>query len=116
MDPIRMARIDRTAFPCVVADGEHVIKTLPRELIHRLRAMPRDVDPDLFHYGDGFESNLNRLRSGALDIETLAGIVPQGPFGHLTAGGISGAEDQHPLGHSYLASLLLRMGNHDRRG
>jgi len=37
MQPVRMARIDRAAFLRVVADGEHVIETLAREFIHRLR-------------------------------------------------------------------------------
>ncbi len=47
MEALSAAREEWAGFLCVVTDGDHVIKLLARELIHRLRPMLRDVDADL---------------------------------------------------------------------
>ena len=43
MDALRVGRKDRAAFPGVVADGNHIIERLPRELVHGFRTVAGDV-------------------------------------------------------------------------
>src|SRR5689334_21751735 len=58
--PVNAVRVhgkDGTLLVGVIADGDHVIKLLSDELVYRLRAMLRDVDPELAHYDDRFRSD-----------------------------------------------------------
>jgi hypothetical protein len=79
----------------LVADGNHKVKRLPGELVHRFRPLAGDINPDFTHCGDGFRANGARLCAGARNLKRSASIVPKQPFRHLAPGRISGAEDQN---------------------
>src|SRR6516165_8320114 len=49
MQPCGLAEEHRASLLRVVADGQHVIEILSRELIHILRAVGRNVGADLLH-------------------------------------------------------------------
>src|SRR5947209_2293156 len=100
MQSLRRAHENRAAFLGVVADRDDVIEPLTVELIHMLRAMAAYVDAQLTHGGYRFRPHSAGLRAGALDLELIAGIMPQQPFGHLAPCGIAGAEDQDTLFHA----------------
>ncbi len=61
----------------IVADGNHHIEGLTRELVDMLRAMPRDIDPYLSHHGDSFRTHPAGFYPGAFRLEALAEIVAQ---------------------------------------
>jgi len=55
--------------------------------------MARDIDTQFVHHGDGFGSHDARFCARAFDFKT--GVVAEQSFGHLAAGGVSGAEDEN---------------------
>jgi hypothetical protein len=66
--------------------ADHVVERLTQELVHVLRALARRIDSNLAHYGDGLLGEPGRLRAGAVDLEAVAGEVPQQSLRHLASG------------------------------
>jgi len=65
-----------TEFFGMIADRDDVIDFASYELIHRFRAMARNVDANLAHDGDCFWSNGGGGSSARrMDIETITGIM-----------------------------------------
>jgi hypothetical protein len=46
------------------------------------------------------------MHAGALNVKAVAAVVPQQAFGHLTASGVGGAEDEDAL-HQPTRTLLI---------
>jgi hypothetical protein len=88
----------------VVADSYHVIERLPGKLVDRFRSVRTDIDVDLPHRLDRLRPDEAGDGAGTVDIEAVAGNVPQKTLGHLAAGGVSGAEDEDAfsIGHIVL--------------
>ena len=86
VDGNRLAREDRAAFLCVVADGQDVVELLPGEFIDALGALAGNVDVQLAHGGNGLGPHMAWLGTGAERLETVARVVPQETFGHLAPG------------------------------
>src|SRR5579863_760392 len=61
VNALRPTRKNRTVVARVVTHRYHVIKFLPGKLVHRFRAMPRNIDPDLAHNPDRLRSHQTRL-------------------------------------------------------
>jgi hypothetical protein len=97
MNGDRAAWKDWAGFLGVVAHRQYVVEPLACEVIHVLRAMAGNVDPDLAHYRDGFGANLARPRAGALHFEAVAGVVTQQALRHLAAGGVASAKNEDSL-------------------
>jgi hypothetical protein len=57
---------------------------------------PADVDPALSHRLDRQRMHSLALGARALHVEALTSHGTQEPFGHLTAGGVVGADEQNP--------------------
>src|ERR1700735_4274050 len=56
-----------------------------------------NINAQLAHRLSSFRPHRAGFSARAFHLKTLACIVPQQTFRHLTASGISGAENQHPL-------------------
>src|ERR1022692_109867 len=98
MQPIRMSGIDRTALAGVVADGQHIVEALAGKLVHRFRAVARNIDPQLPQNRDGFRPDSTGPRAGAFHFEAITPSIAQmaqQSLGHLAAGGIAGTKNEH---------------------
>src|SRR5690348_1588306 len=60
-----------TALCGVVANGNHIIERLPRELIHGLGAVARNVHAEFPHYRDCFRPYMAGLCAGARNIKGI---------------------------------------------
>ena len=83
MQPRDFADKHRTTLLRVVADRQDVIEILSRELIHRLRAVRRNVDTDFLHDRYRLGANAAWFRTRAVHRESVSRIMPQQAFGHL---------------------------------
>src|ERR1043166_1214208 len=81
----------------MIADRDDEIKRLGCELIHRFRAVARNIDPDLGHRGDRFGPDTARPGSGGQNFVAAAPFAAPEPSGHLAARGIAGAKNQDAL-------------------
>ncbi len=104
MDPLRSGGKDRATLLGVVTNGNHIIEGLPHELVHRLRSLARNIDPDFAHGGDSFRAHVARFRAGAENIERRASIVSEQAFRHLTACRIARTKDKDS--HSAATSMV----------
>ncbi len=64
-----------TAFLCFVADGEHIIERLAKELVHVLGAMTRNINAKLFHNCNGFGSDGPRFCAGTFNGYSLRPVL-----------------------------------------
>jgi hypothetical protein len=55
------------------------------EFINVFRTLARNVNPQLIHGGNRLRTYGAGFRARAFHIEAITGIMPQEPFGHLTA-------------------------------
>src|ERR1035437_3193379 len=99
VEALRFSGEYRADFVGVVADGDDVIELLTQEFVDGLGAMAGDVDAELLHDGDGFGAHFRGLRAGGKDIKATARFVTPQAFGHLAAGGVTGAQNQDALLH-----------------
>ena len=95
MNPPRLAREHRTAFLGVVTNRYYVIEFLAGELADRFGTMAGDVDADLLHSGDRLGPDETLDNACTFHLELIAAVVSQQTLGHLAAGRIAGAKDQH---------------------
>lgn len=65
------------------------------------------LDPQFLHDGNCLRAHLAGLRSGALDLEATAGIMPQQPFRHLAPGRIPCAQNEHSFLSHYCCLVVL---------
>src|SRR5437870_5978189 len=68
---------DRATLTCVIADRNYIVKGSAQKLIYRLRAMMRNIDPDLVHHGDGIGTNVAWHETRAENFKAIASQVPQ---------------------------------------
>jgi len=66
---------------------------LALELIDVLRTMIGNIDSKLFHNSDRLGSYAPRFCAGTFDLEAICRVMGEQPFSHLTAGGITRAEN-----------------------
>ena len=96
VDQLRMAGELRADLADPVAQRDHVAEPLPGELLQVLGPAPADVDAVLAH--DPHRLRMQRLgtaaRAGRLD--RAPGQLSEQRLGHLRAGAVPGAEEQHP--------------------
>jgi len=85
---------DWAAFFGVVTNRDDAIKRVMGKLFNGLRAVVGDIDADLVHGENRFGAHETRRRASAEDVEAIAGHMTEESFGHLTAGGIAGTEDE----------------------
>ncbi len=85
---------NRATFLGVVAHSDDAVEVLPGEFLDRLRALARDVDPELPHNPDSFGAHVGRVSSRAENFVFRTGIVPEQSLRHLAAGRIPGAQYQ----------------------
>jgi hypothetical protein len=99
----------RTALAGVVADGDDIVEPLLHEAVDGLGLLGPDVDARLRHDLDGQGVEHARLRARARGLDGAAREVAQEPLGHLTAGGVVGAdeEDLRSLSHGFSALGVL---------
>jgi hypothetical protein len=76
MDALRCGRKDGANFLGIITDGDYIIERLPRELVHGLRAVARNIEPDFFHHGNGLGPYVAGFCPGAEDLKSIAPIVP----------------------------------------
>ena len=82
-----------------------------KKLVHVLRGMAGNVDPDFPHDLDRFRMNVTgRLRASALHVDKIPRSLPQNSFCHVTATGISGAEDKNDWFIVHTSSFRLQAG------
>ena len=75
----------------VIADCQHVVEVLPRELIHVLGAVRPNVDARFLHNGYRLRANAPGFCASAFHHEPVPVVVAQQPFRHLRPRGIAGA-------------------------
>src|SRR5207244_8453186 len=64
---------DRATLTCVIADRNYIVKGSVQKLIQRLRAMIRNIDPDLIHHRDSLRPKVGGKGAGAENFKALAG-------------------------------------------
>jgi hypothetical protein len=95
MVAIQLTGENRADLIGLAADGDDGLDISPEKFIEMLRAMRRDVDARLVHRLDSEWMHVARgLRSGAGDIDQVAGEFAQPAFGEMTAARIARAEDE----------------------
>ena len=98
VDPLCVARKDRAARGCPVADGDHVIELLADEPVEGLRVLPFHVQAEEVRYRRPCHrvNFRTRLTAGADGIRSAARHMPKKRFGYLRPGGVSGAQKEDP--------------------
>src|SRR5919201_5888425 len=79
--PLRLRR-DRARL-VLAADGDDRIELAIHEVADALRALSRNVDPDLAHRLDRERLHVRRLAARAADVEAIPAHPPQQAFGDL---------------------------------
>jgi len=97
MQSRRTAKENWTTLLRVIANRNDIVKILSSKLIHMLRLVRRNIDPDLLHHRDSLSPNAARFRARAFHQEPVSRIVPQQSLRHLRPRGIPRAQNQHPL-------------------
>ena len=105
-----MTREHRTAFFCVVTNGEDVIEGLVLKFLHMLRAVSGNIDTKFFHDGYCFWPHMPGSRSCTLNFEAISRIMPEQSFSHLASSGISGAENQYSFLHLFAHEVVKSAG------
>jgi hypothetical protein len=84
----------RTGFIGITTDGDHVIEFVFAEFLGCLALVTGDIDADLAHglYGKGIEAVLFDTRG--VGFHDISPEVAAQALGHLTAAGITGAEEK----------------------
>src|SRR6478609_9311767 len=93
--PVYLSGKDRTCLVGHSAHRDHCFDRRRDKLVHRLRTMARDIDPDLPHGPDRQGMNVaRRLRTGAMYLEQVTGRGAQQALRKVAATGVSRAKNQ----------------------
>jgi len=96
---LNSAEKDWTLLISITAEGNHMIKALPGEFIHRLRTQGRGVDAQLVQYLGCQQVDPCGFGASGIGMDLIAKEVIYQRFGHLGAAGVVGAEEKDSFFH-----------------
>src|SRR4029077_20037980 len=98
VDRLASTREEWTRLLRFLAGRHDNIETLSRELVDRLAALPRNIQPELVHHGDGFLTKAARPETSALYVDGASGHRTQESLGHLRTRRVVHAQEEHAKG------------------
>jgi len=84
-----------TDFARAVADRNHEIYSLKQEFVDAFGAVIGRVNAEFRERGHSHRMHVRGVRTRGKDFDTVSQIRPQESFGHLTAHGITGADNEY---------------------
>src|SRR3990170_37361 len=91
------SRKERTLFPRLVADRDHVVKRFPLELRYAFRTMSSKRDSDFSHHPSNVGIDSSWRYSRAFSPELVSAQLVQESLCHLGTRGVVGAKKQNRL-------------------
>lgn len=102
MESAELAGEDGAVLVGIIADGNDGMDTLGEELVQVFGSMCGGINTDFGEdlNGEGMDI-AGRVGAGGVDLEDIAGDLPEDGLGHMGAAGIAGTEDEDFwFGHS----------------
>jgi hypothetical protein len=95
MVAVYLARIHRACLVGISAHRDHRGDFPIQKIVHVLRRVAGDVDPDFLHYLDCLRMHIaGRLRTGTVDLDEVTRGGAKTTLRHVTATRVSGAKDE----------------------
>lgn len=105
---IHLPGIERARLVGVAADSDYSRNLAVEKIVHVLRSVGRNVNPDLLQYLDRLGvDKADRFRSRAVHIDEVPGGGMEDTFSHVAPAGIPGAKDKDVGLHDELCRVAI---------